>query len=519
MATNSYTATSVPDGYWVLDDHAAAPRGALSDSLWLTPFADGFRSCFARYGVLGEGLAAIVVDGWQYNGFRALDPDLIEERVATAMSMDVLETAESAARSFLGQLDDLEEGRRRLRMGLEGLDDASLAQRWGKITNEFEAAVRDRFADVAIGSLVAEYVLTAAEDLGWDEATAVASLGDIPASAAVATAVAAVAEAIRRGSPDVAQRLRSGEDVSLEAVLSTLDDADRATLDGLDDLLFELSPTSPTLGERPDVFVDLVRSHLVAEPRPDPVRAEVPVELSELADLARLGQTWRDESQNHLVRWMGLVRSAALEIGRRLEARGLIASRDRVFDLTATELRCALVDGTDVGELASDRNAARRRAAMQSPPPALGAMPSPPPDPPLPDLVARNMARVRWLTSRLGGRSGPPRVGPEGIEGIAASPGRYEGVARVLLGPDDFDRFEPGEVLVCGVTSPVWNAVIAVAGAVVSDCGGLAGHTALTARELGVPAVVDAKVATRLLRDGQPVLVDGTTGTVTPLEQ
>jgi len=82
-------------------------------------------------------------------------------------------------------------------------------------------------------------------------------------------------------------------------------------------------------------------------------------------------------------------------------------------------------------------------------------------------------------------------------------------------GPDDFRSFRDGEVLVARLTAPAWTPLFARAAAVVTDGGTLAAHASLIAREYGIPAVVGTSKATRRLRDGQVVIVDGSAGVVT----
>jgi len=79
---------------------------------------------------------------------------------------------------------------------------------------------------------------------------------------------------------------------------------------------------------------------------------------------------------------------------------------------------------------------------------------------------------------------------------------------------DDAPSLRPNEVLVCPVTAPAWNLAMARAGAVVCDTGGQLSHAAITARELGVPAVVGCRDATTTIRTGERVVVDGAAGTV-----
>jgi phosphohistidine swiveling domain-containing protein len=100
------------------------------------------------------------------------------------------------------------------------------------------------------------------------------------------------------------------------------------------------------------------------------------------------------------------------------------------------------------------------------------------------------------------------------IEGLGVSPGVVEGVARVIIDPATSEPLEPGEILVCGSTDPSWVGHFLVAAALVIDVGGPMSHGAIVARELGVPCVINTVVGTRLLRSGDTVRIDGTTGVV-----
>ena len=101
------------------------------------------------------------------------------------------------------------------------------------------------------------------------------------------------------------------------------------------------------------------------------------------------------------------------------------------------------------------------------------------------------------------------------VQGLAASAGRASGVVRVLQTPDQGERLQAGEVLVAPMTSPDWVPTMRRAAAIVTDGGGMTCHAAIVSRELGVPAVVGARTATTVLRDGELVTVDGAQGTVT----
>jgi rifampicin phosphotransferase len=101
------------------------------------------------------------------------------------------------------------------------------------------------------------------------------------------------------------------------------------------------------------------------------------------------------------------------------------------------------------------------------------------------------------------------------LKGVAASGGQVRARARVLGGPEDFGQMKPGEVLVAAITTPAWTSLFAMASAVVTDVGGPLSHSSIVAREYGIPAVLGTGVATRRIRSGQNVRVDGDAGTVT----
>jgi pyruvate,water dikinase len=105
------------------------------------------------------------------------------------------------------------------------------------------------------------------------------------------------------------------------------------------------------------------------------------------------------------------------------------------------------------------------------------------------------------------------------VRGQAASPGVYEGTARVVQDADGFGRIGRGDVLVTVATSPAFNTVLPLVGAIVTDLGGVLSHAAIVAREYGIPAVVGCGDATARLSDGAVVRVDGLAGEVTPLER
>lgn len=107
---------------------------------------------------------------------------------------------------------------------------------------------------------------------------------------------------------------------------------------------------------------------------------------------------------------------------------------------------------------------------------------------------------------------------PDGvIEGFGASPGRFVGAAHVVRSLEEAAGLQPGAILVCRMTSPSWVPLLAGAGAVVTDRGGVLSHAAIVARELGIPTVTGTRDATRRMLTGRVYEVDADHGTVRPV--
>jgi len=101
----------------------------------------------------------------------------------------------------------------------------------------------------------------------------------------------------------------------------------------------------------------------------------------------------------------------------------------------------------------------------------------------------------------------------EAIVGLAVSSGVIEGRARVILNMEDAD-LEDGDILVTTFTDPSWTPLFVSIKGLVTEVGGLMTHGAVIAREYGLPAVVGVENATRLIKDGQRIRVNGTDGYV-----
>ena len=106
-----------------------------------------------------------------------------------------------------------------------------------------------------------------------------------------------------------------------------------------------------------------------------------------------------------------------------------------------------------------------------------------------------------------------PTVEP--LRGIAASPGLFCGPAHLIASlaeEQNLDNLLPGKILIAPAIPPHWQHLLTRVAAVVTEQGGMTCHAAILARELGIPAVVGVKDATRSVETGSTVLVDGNTG-------
>ena len=100
------------------------------------------------------------------------------------------------------------------------------------------------------------------------------------------------------------------------------------------------------------------------------------------------------------------------------------------------------------------------------------------------------------------------------LTGVPASPGVASGPVKILKSPKEIKKIQKGDILVAKMTSPDYVPAMKLAGAVVTNEGGLTSHAAIVSRELGIPCVVGTKEATQTLNGGLVVTVDGEIGEV-----
>ncbi|MFP5073041.1 PEP/pyruvate-binding domain-containing protein [Pseudonocardia nantongensis] len=202
--------------------------------------------------------------------------------------------------------------------------------------------------------------------------------------------------------------------------------------------------------------------------------------IRRIVEVERRTAGFREDSHYQLVMTLAVARRLLLELGRRFVERDVLDAAEDIAYLERSEVT-SLAPGA-VREVVAARRAARRAAlpGYTFVPATLQAQPE-------------DASRVR---------------------GTPASRGAATGPVRVVRDESEFANLQDGEVLVCPYTNPTWTPLFALAAAVVVDAGGAASHAAIVAREHGIPAVMGTVNATRVLSDGQQVVVDGGAGTV-----
>jgi phosphohistidine swiveling domain-containing protein len=200
----------------------------------------------------------------------------------------------------------------------------------------------------------------------------------------------------------------------------------------------------------------------------------------------------REHSKSLLIRAMHRRRRVIRELARRLVASGHCTDPVDIYYLTKGEIV--------------------RLARNQLEPKAASA------------LIARRRAEERKnrrivLPENFSGRPKPERASlPVGAErmltGIPVSRGVVTGRARVILDPRTDSTIEPGEVMVAPITDAGWTPLFPIAAGLVVDIGGALSHGSTVAREYGLPAVVNVKIGTRVIKTGDLITVDGGRGIV-----
>lgn len=208
--------------------------------------------------------------------------------------------------------------------------------------------------------------------------------------------------------------------------------------------------------------------------------------------LARIYMPLREAPKYYVLKCFAANRKIYGELGARFCRRGFLANADDIYFLTIREIEDLARGGAVEAPQISHRKREWEKNLSLEPP----------------FIVRSDGMPVLWEEATANTMSGTPVSG-----------GRAQGRARIILDPEDGCSFNKGEILVAPFTDPGWTPLFLTARALVMEVGGVMSHGAVVAREYGIPAVVGVKDATRLIKTGDEIVVDGDTGMVGRAEE
>jgi phosphohistidine swiveling domain-containing protein len=277
----------------------------------------------------------------------------------------------------------------------------------------------------------------------------------------------------------------------------------------------EMEVFNPRWSETPDYILSTIRNYLGDFGQSDPIQnyrdhirkreqltnrcrqqLKNPVKrlvFNHIVHRAQQGVIFRENWKSEAVRYTAALRSILLELGQRLNNKGIFENTNDIFFLKLEEIVPVTRSkpNLDVKETITSRRAEYEKNKSITPPMVvIGKFD---PDNYTPDVVNTKV---------------------EVLNGLAVSPGVVTGKARVILKADTDEQVLPGEILVAPFTDPGWIPYFIPAAAIVMDVGGMLSHGSIIAREYGIPAVVNVGPATKVIKTGQTIQVDANKGVV-----
>ncbi|TFH29929.1 MAG: hypothetical protein E4H00_06025, partial [Myxococcales bacterium] len=449
--------------------------------------------------------------------------EVVAERSSTGFFLRLPQTVSRYAREnfrLQARIDDFEtyfaDERRRMN-GIDPrlLEPSGLDRMLGDVEHlldETGSVMLTAYANLLTAVLVLNGLLhTVARDQGAGFYRELLSGLEDVASARPGFALRQIAE-LALAEPDVVERIRTADLSDLTVPSLPAGHTRNALKRFLEDYGYrgvrEAEIAAPRWSEDPTLVFAALRSHLAdttdlgsrdrglkraREEAEGKLKKSVPLPLrpsvTKLLDVVRRFTRMREHLRGHVVEVLGMFRRVALETSRRIDAREPEAGPDAVFFLTLAEVRRVLYDENERVAIRVQRRRLEyeRNQALPEPPTTFVGFPP-------------EGAGVGSTSKRL--------------RGLAASRGVAEGRVRILRDPSDAADFAPGEVLVVAAADTGWAPLFLAASGVITELGGPLSHAAIILREYAVPAVVNVTNATRSLRDGDLVRLDGDAGTV-----
>ena len=276
----------------------------------------------------------------------------------------------------------------------------------------------------------------------------------------------------------------------------------------------ELKLETVTPRENPEVLMELLSNHVSAPP-------DILVKTGDSSLHRAIGElpvakryaigllTWisrrlianRENTRFERTRVFGMVRRVFRTIGRKLAARGHLAAADDVFYLTKNEI-FAFIEGTGVDPNPAATIRARRKAFAEW---RLQSMPG------------RFQSKGLLAEVQPPGETGRVPATGHTLSGIGASPGIVRARIKVIRSPDELRNIR-GCIIAAESTDPGWSFIFPLIGGILVERGSMLSHAAIVAREMNIPAIVAIDGLLARLQDNILVEIDGTSGTVTVLE-
>ena len=277
----------------------------------------------------------------------------------------------------------------------------------------------------------------------------------------------------------------------------------------------EMEVFNPRWSETPDYILSTVRNYLSSFTQTDPIQnyrdqirkreqltnrchqqLKNPAKrliFRHIVHRAQQGIVFRENWKSEAVRYTAAFRRILLELGQRLDNKGIFENTDDIFFLKLEEIELVTLGKSnfDVKETITSRRAEYEKHKSVIPPAVVIGKFNP--DDYVPDAVDTHA---------------------EVLSGLAVSSGVVVGKARVILKTNTEEQVLPGEILVAPFTDPGWTPYFMPAAAIVMDIGGMLSHGSIIAREYGIPAVVNVGPATKIIKTGQILQVDADNGTV-----
>ena len=197
-----------------------------------------------------------------------------------------------------------------------------------------------------------------------------------------------------------------------------------------------------------------------------------------------------------------VLRPMAVELGQRLVDAGTFRLADDTYFLVTAELQDAITARREgralpqLGQMAAERRELREARKAFHPP---GTLPA----------EASQIGGIAFKETQIKNDDASNTM-----RGFPVSSGTVTARASVILGPTEFDKMEPGSILVSPLTTPAWTQLFAHAVGLVTDIGSILAHGSIVAREYGIPAVLGVGNGTRRIRHGQMITIHGDEGIV-----